>query len=112
MMGDPQIYGVYDDNSITIDPDDWKKNSLGLCTTNIRPIVDTPEDNWIKLLIRLTDKSLYVAYDTGTESDWITCFQATVPIDDTGSGYYLGLTAETGIEYADSHYVKSLSAWR
>jgi len=87
---------------------------LGICTANVRQISANPEAKFGKLLVRLQDKVLYVAYDvsaiTGTEPGWKDCFKVPVPIDDQLTGYYLGITAETG-GLSDFHDVKSLTTW-
>lgn len=55
-----------------------------------------------------------MAYDlsayTGTEPGWMDCFSAAVNIEDQLSGYYLGMSAETG-GLSDNHDVKSVVTW-
>jgi len=112
----PQIYAVYNDHSFTFNPSsDGKERTIGVCHALIRQITSTPEAKFAKILIRLKDKTLYVAYDLGaitgtTEPAWTECFQAPVPIEDQMSGYFLGITAETG-GLSDYHDVKSLTTW-
>jgi len=115
----PQIYAVYNDGGFKFTPEsDGKKNALGICSAPIRQISKTPEEKFVKLLVRLKDKILYVAYDnseiiTGaTNTDWIDCFEVKVPFpeEDKAISYYLGITAETG-GLSDFHDVKSLSTW-
>jgi len=92
-----------------------KKNALGSCLVpNIRRTVPDPESKFYKLLVRLNNKSLYVAYDLsdGSDVNWVTCFNSPIPLEDTTSGYYLGVTADTSNLYSDVHAVKSLSTWR
>jgi hypothetical protein len=112
----PQIYAVYNDHTFNFDPSsDGKANTLGSCYANIRQTGPDVESKFAKLLVRMKDKTLYVAYDnsglvgSGTPG-WIDCFTAPINIEDTLSGYYLGITAETG-GLSDFHDVKSLSTW-
>jgi len=110
----PQIYAVHNDRSFAYDLGNDGDNSrkLGSCSAPVRQISAAPK--FIKLLIRLKDKTLHVAYDnsevTGLDTDWQTCFTVPAPIEDTTTGYYLGVTAETG-GLDDFHDVKSLTTW-
>jgi len=111
----PQIYGVYNDRSFAFNPvSDGKENVLGICQANVRQIAANPETKFVKLLVRLKDKTLFVAYDNSgiasTAPGWTDCFTAQVPIEDQPTGYYLGLTAETG-GLSDFHDIKSVTTW-
>eukprot|EP01123_Difflugia_compressa_P000576 TRINITY_DN10677_c0_g1_i1.p1 TRINITY_DN10677_c0_g1~~TRINITY_DN10677_c0_g1_i1.p1 ORF type:complete len:475 (+),score=71.37 TRINITY_DN10677_c0_g1_i1:95-1519(+) len=111
----PQIYAVYNDRSFPFQPStDGKEKTLGICQASVRQISPTPENKIGKLLVRLKDKILTVSYDisglTNAQSGWTTCFSVPVPIDDQLTGYYLGLTAETG-GLTDYHDVKSITTW-
>jgi hypothetical protein len=111
----PQIYGVYNTRTFKFLPStDGKENTLGICTASIRQSIKNPENKFVKLLMKFQDKTLTVSYDnseiTGATPGWINCFTATVPLEDPQTGYYLGVTAETG-GLSDFHDVKSISTW-
>jgi len=115
LRDNPQIYGVYNARTFNFLPStDGKQNTLGICGAQIRQTLKNPENKFVKLLVKFEDKTLTVSYDnseiTGLSSGWINCFTAPVPIDDAHTGYYLGVTAETG-GLSDFHDVKSLTTW-
>jgi negative regulator of replication initiation len=113
----PQIYAIYNDGSLKFNPQsDGKQNALGICSAQIRQISKSPEEKFVKLLVRLKDKILTVSYDNSeitslTNSAWTECLSAKVPFpEDDKSTYHLGVTAETG-GLSDFHDVKSISTW-
>jgi len=112
----PQIYAVYNDNSYNFRPaTDGKEKTLGICQAAVRQVTATPENKFVRLAIRLKEKMLTVSYDlsalSGSEQvEWTNCFTAPVPIEDQLSGYYIGITAETG-GLSDYHDVKSVATW-
>jgi len=112
----PQIYAVFNDHSFTFDPStDGKSNILGNCYANIRQTTAYPEDKTVRLLVRIQDKMLYVAYDNTAalntlDPTWTDCFKVPINIENPLSGYYLGVTAETG-GLSDIHDIRSLQTY-
>jgi len=91
------------------------KCSMSTLHANVRQTVANPEEKSVRLLIRIRDNNLYVAFDNtalvGTNIPaWTDCIRTPIQIDSPLSGYYLGLTAETG-GLSDIHDVKSVQTY-